>query len=149
MARLTNMTKVRSAAVLTLLALGLLGACARGTNGGEAAAPAGSDVVSTAPESTGPGTTATPPPTESPSAPGGPVGSASPGDLTLTGQVEQGVEPGCLIMRSGGKTYELTSVNHSVVYAGAVVVVTGHIVTGMMSHCQQGPIFQVTSARPA
>jgi hypothetical protein len=35
------------------------------------------------------------------------------------------------------------------VKAGADLVVTGHVVTGMMSHCQQGQIFAVTSARLA
>ena len=30
---------------------------------------------------------------------------------------------------------------------GATVVVTGHVLTGVMSHCMQGQPFQVTSAR--
>ncbi len=80
---------------------------------------------------------------ESPSA----APSASAGELTLSGQVEQGVEPGCLILHAGGKNYELMTDDHTVVHVGAQVVVTGHIATGMMSHCQQGQIFQVTSAR--
>jgi hypothetical protein len=151
MARLTSMTRVRTAAALALIVLGLAGACAApGTSadgGSSAGAPAtsGDTTSPSAPDSPLPTAGVITPPTASP----GPVGSALPGDITLRGQVEAGVEPGCLIMQSGGKTYELYSVDRSVVRPGANLVLTGHVVTGMMSHCQQGQIFQVTSARPS
>ncbi|HKT01114.1 MAG TPA: DUF5818 domain-containing protein, partial [Rugosimonospora sp.] len=84
-----------------------------------------------------------------PAAPVSPGGSKAPGDLTLSGTVEQGVEPGCLILRTDtGKGYELSPGNHVQLKVGDQVVVTGKVATGMMSHCQQGPIFQVSSVRP-
>ena len=73
--------------------------------------------------------------------------TATGAELTLNGRVEQGVEPGCLILRAGGRTYELMARDQNVVRAGATVVVTGHVLTGVMSHCMQGQPFQVTSAR--
>ncbi|MEN3304904.1 MAG: hypothetical protein V7603_1106 [Micromonosporaceae bacterium] len=129
--------------VLAVVCAGALASCARGSTGPGAAAD-GSASPSL------PATSPTPPASSGSPGPGSPPSIRPPSggtELTLTGQVEQGVEPGCLILRSGGKTYELMSDNHTVVRAGAQVVVTGRVVTGMMSHCMQGQIFQVTSAR--
>ena len=83
------------------------------------------------------------------------VSSASKPDLpapsqleqTLTGQVEAGVERGCLILRDTTGTYQLLGGDPTVVYAGANVSLTGHVVTGVMSYCMQGKPFQITQAR--
>lgn len=72
--------------------------------------------------------------------------SAGP-EQTLHGQVEAGVEHGCLIMQASGGTYLLMGGDPKIVYAGATVTVTGHLVTGVMSYCMQGRPFQVTHAQ--
>jgi hypothetical protein len=128
-------------AVLAVIFVGALASCAKGSTGSGAAggdSASASEPAASAPASPTPGGSSGAPSVRPPSA---------GAEMTLTGQVEQGVEPGCLVLRSGGKTYELMSDNHAVVRAGAQVVLTGHVVTGMMSHCMQGQIFQVTSAR--
>ena len=66
---------------------------------------------------------------------------------TLTGTVEDGVEPKCLIMRTGGKSYQLMGGDPNIVKAGNNVEVRGHVVTGMMSYCMQGQPFQITQAK--
>jgi hypothetical protein len=129
-----------------VVVVGSLASCGGRSSGGSGAAGGGASPsvppTASAPASAAPSQHPPSRPVPSAGAPGG--GS---GELTLTGRVEEGVEPGCLIMRYGGRTYELMSNNHTVVRAGAQVVVTGHVVTGMASYCQQGLIFQVTSAR--
>ncbi len=133
-----------------LLAAGLLAGCANGAN--RTASPGGSMTPSTSPSpasspSSEPSSEPSPslssglslPPTKPP---------ATGLQQTLTGQVEAGVERGCLILRDEGGTgtYQLVGADTKVVYAGARVSVTGHLVTGMMSYCMQGRMFQVTSA---
>jgi hypothetical protein len=125
----------------------LLAGCAGGgTNTGAPATPGGS--VSASPNSSGgPGSnpdqpTSTPPLTVSPTQPAGP-------EMTLTGPVEEGVEQGCLIMRTQGKVYLLMGGDKTVVKAGATVQVKGRVNTGIMSYCQQGQPFQVSEAHPA
>jgi hypothetical protein len=134
-----------------LLAAGLLAGCANGAN--RTATPGGSMTPSTpSTPSASPSGGATPSPSASsglslpPSKP-----PATGVQQTLTGQVEDGVERGCLILRDEGGTgtYQLVGADTKVVYAGARVSVTGHLVTGMMSYCMQGRMFQVTSARAA
>jgi hypothetical protein len=143
------MARRLAAALGAATLIAVLAGCAAGSTGSGTASSGGPSpsgaVTATAPPSAAPATSAAPTPTTPAPRPtaGGPTG----GELTLTGQVEQGAEPGCLILRSGGRTYELMTGDRTVVRAGAQVVVTGHVVTGMMSHCMQGQLFQVTSAR--
>ena len=68
-------------------------------------------------------------------------------DQTITGQVEAGVERGCLILTDSTGTYQLLGGDPTIVYAGASVSLTGHVVTGVMSYCMQGKPFQITQAR--
>lgn len=145
------MVKRLAAAVLAAIVVGALAGCGAassgtGASGTSGASAGGSTYPSTSSPSPWPAAASTAPAT--PAGPGrsGTGASTAAGELTLTGRVEQGVEPGCLIMQANGRTYELISGN-PVVRAGAQVVVTGHLATGMMSHCQQGQMFQVTSAR--
>ncbi len=76
-------------------------------------------------------------------------GATPTGDLTLTGQVEAGVEVGCLILKQGGMTYLLVGGDPAVVKAGAQVRVTGWVNPKVVSHCMQGTPFQVTGAQSA
>jgi hypothetical protein len=72
-------------------------------------------------------------------------GAAQP-EQTITGQVEAGVERGCLVLRDATGTYQLLGGDPTVVYPGANVSLTGHVVTGVMSYCMQGKPFQITHA---
>lgn len=82
------------------------------------------------------------------SLPPSPHPSDRSGQQTLVGQVQAGVEPGCLVLRDSTGTYQLMGGDPTVVYAGARVRVVGHVVTGVMSYCQQGRPFQVSQASP-
>ena len=132
---------------------------------------AGCSAATTPEAGTSPEATASPtgsvPPSPSPTPTTAPVGSApaSPSppftfppsgsdksapaqpDQTVVGQVEPGVEPGCLILRDTTGTYELLGGDPTIVYAGSNVSLTGHVVTGVMSHCMQGKPFQITQSR--
>lgn len=96
-------------------------------------------------------------PSASASADGAPGSSLSPrpdasqptgkgGTVELRGTVESGVEAGCLILTTGGKTYNLLGGDRSVVKAGAKVVVRGTEEPDTMTICQQGTPFRVTEA---
>jgi hypothetical protein len=78
--------------------------------------------------------------------PSDPVSSEKPDKddiVELRGTVEAGVEPGCLILQSGGKTYGLYGGDPNVLKAGAKVVVRGLPQPDMVTTCQQGIPFQV------
>jgi hypothetical protein len=68
---------------------------------------------------------------------------------TLTGRVEQGVEAGCLIMKTPDGTYLLLGGDRQVVQAGAWVTVLGKANPTLITTCQQGTPFEVTEARQA
>ncbi|BCJ33776.1 hypothetical protein Athai_12790 [Actinocatenispora thailandica] len=69
---------------------------------------------------------------------------------TYTGTVTQGVEPGCTILRGSGGTYELVGADAAakkVLRPQASVEVRGYIEHGLMSHCMQGQMLKVVSAK--
>jgi hypothetical protein len=129
--------------LVSLLALGLITGCAGGTGNPIAG---GSSV----PSSAGPSASSDGPTPASSSSPSSPAAGATPpatGDITLTGQIETGVEAHCLILRTNGSTYQLVGGDPNIVKAGSNVVVSGHVVKGMMSYCMQGQPFQISQAR--
>jgi hypothetical protein len=78
--------------------------------------------------------------------------SASPPEMTLSGQVVEGVEAGCLLLDTGDGEYLLVVPGHvgrSAVRAGARLVVRGRVEPGLVSYCQQGTPFLVSEVRPA
>ncbi|MEW2383232.1 hypothetical protein AB0873_14250 [Micromonospora sp. NPDC047707] len=129
-----------------------LGACGGQGTGDGTPTPTGASPVtdSPIPEPTTPG--AVPPtspaaptqpvPTVSPKQPGGPTKPPPVGAATLTGKVESGVEPGCLLLDG----YLLIGGPRDVLTAGATVTVTGKIQPDMMTTCQQGIPFLVETA---
>lgn len=71
---------------------------------------------------------------------------------TLTGTVEAGVEPNCKLIRDDAGSHTLYFDDPSLKTQAAVgktVTVTGHSKPGMMTTCQQGTPFIVTSVAPA
>jgi hypothetical protein len=137
-----------TAAAGTLCAVLLLTGCASGGSG-HSAAPGGSVSGTPSGPATGspaPGSPDSPSPLPSglslpPSARPAPTGTQ-----TLTGDVEAGVEHGCLILHDSGRTYQLIGGDPAVVHAGARVRVTGRVATGIKSFCMQGLPFQVVEA---
>jgi hypothetical protein len=133
----------RAAVGLVCVALALAG-CARSPSGSgshpeggpSATTPAAAPPAESSPSAASP--PAATPPATSP--------SASLAELVLTGQVQSGVEAGCLILTDAGRAYELIGGDPAIVKAGARVRVVGHLAVGIMSHCMQGQPFSVDEA---
>jgi len=72
------------------------------------------------------------------------------GGQTLSGTVEAGVEPGCLLLRSAGRQHVLIFDDpalKSQATVGASITVSGTAEPGQMTTCQQGVPFIVTGLR--
>ncbi|MGI5145580.1 hypothetical protein ACQEVC_04150 [Plantactinospora sp. CA-294935] len=93
-----------------------------------------------------PGGAPTPPsdPTANPAPPTTPPrgGAAPSGTTTLSGTVQAGVEPNCVLLDG----YLLVGGPRDVITAGARVTVVGEVRADLMTTCQQGIPFQVQSA---
>jgi len=118
---------------VTLLLLVCLAGCANGPT--EAGAPA------PAPTS----------PSAAPSVPSASAGPTGAGGETITGTVQAGVEPNCLLLQDDKGSHLLiirdTELRKTAA-AGTKVTVTGKSEPGMMSTCQQGIPFIVSAVRP-
>ena len=78
--------------------------------------------------------------------------SAGGASETLTGTVEAGVEPNCKLIRDAAGNHVLyfdDPLLKTKAPVGKKVTVTGHSKSGMMTTCQQGTPFIVTSVGPA
>jgi hypothetical protein len=136
------------AGVLSLSGCTTAGDGDRASGGSVSAAPSSATPGSEAPGFQSPGprpSSAVPPPL-------GPTGGVSPiGELTLTGELQEGVEPGCVVLRTGDKLYVLIGGDRSKMQGStsSKVTVTGKPEPGLMTTCQQGTPFRVTEMRPA
>ncbi|WP_406075027.1 hypothetical protein [Micromonospora sp. NBC_01638] len=74
--------------------------------------------------------------------PGGPSTPPGVGETTLSGTVQGGVEPNCVLLDG----YLLLGGPRDVLMAGVRVEVIGRAEPGMMTTCQQGIPFVVSSA---
>jgi Protein of unknown function (DUF5818) len=132
-----SQTGVLRALAGLLLAAALLAACGE-PDAGDAGAAAGG---------AGSTTTAVAVPTTSPTTSPAPTGG---GQVTATGTVHAGVEPGCLLLHADqGTVYLLVGGDRGKLRAGGRVQVTGRLAPDLLSTCQQGEPLQVASARPA
>lgn len=121
-----------------LLAVALLAACA--DTGGTDGEAAGGASPSTAPE-TAP-TTTPPTPTTAPGSPG-------KSQITATGTLRDGVEPGCVLLQSEqGAVYLLVGGDRGKLTAGGRVQVTGVLSPDLLSICQEGQPLLVSSIKP-
>lgn len=65
-------------------------------------------------------------------------------ELTVTGTVEQGVEAGCIVLRTAsGTTYQLSGPLVSGLALDREATVRGSIDTAVATTCQQGPLLRV------
>ncbi|MEV4349356.1 hypothetical protein AB0J83_33275 [Actinoplanes sp. NPDC049596] len=110
-----------------------------------------------APAASGPSPSASevidmPVPTGKPSGPTGEPSRPAAGAKTITGTVAAGVEPNCLLLNDSSGSYLLVFDDAAMrrdAKVGAKVTVVGQAQQGMMSTCQQGTPFLVTSIRAA
>ena len=122
----------RLAAAVLFVLLGLATGCANAGSGsaGGTSGPSGppTPISSTA--------TPAPGPTES-------------GSITVDGIVERGVEPGCLVLRAGARSYLLVQGGGGSSASGVPVAVpvrvSGQVLTGIASYCQQGTPLEVST----
>lgn len=75
--------------------------------------------------------------------------SGSMAEMTITGQVEAGVEAGCLLLHSDGTAYVLVGGDRGIVRAGARVTVRGRPNPDLVTTCMQGVPFEVMAAQTA
>lgn len=139
-------------------ALALVAGCGGGAD--ESPQPGGSVSVPPSSSPTNPTSPASPSPA-SPTPPASqPPPATTPGQkptggaqMTITGQVVEGVEAGCLLLHTAdSKDYLLVmpaGVDRSAVRAGARLRVRGQFQPGLMSYCQQGTPFVVSEVGPA
>ncbi|MFI5844438.1 hypothetical protein ACIA8K_32555 [Catenuloplanes sp. NPDC051500] len=133
------MTLRRFPLILAAVAVLAASACASPGSSPESGAPAapGSSSAAAAPD---PGLPLETPP-DMTGKPGKPI------EVTVTGQVTAGVEPGCRLLSDGRNSYLLLGGDETVAAVGAQVTVTGTVGEGMMTTCQQGTPLQVTSVK--
>jgi hypothetical protein len=139
------MRNIRTAYV-ALVACAALSACAAPGDGPATPTPTGAAPVTSPPSpdpSASPSAPADPVPTVPPK--GGPTKPPGAGGTTLTGTVQAGVEPNCLLLDGN----LLIGGPRDLFRPGAKVTVTGRSQPDMMTTCQQGVPFVVESARPA
>lgn len=132
-------------AASALIVCAALSACGgQGASDGTATPTGAAPVTSQpSPEPTAtPGGPVDPTPTVPPK---GPTKPPPAGDTTLTGTIQAGVEPNCLLLDGN----LLIGGPRDVLKPGARVTVTGRSQPGMMTTCQQGTPFVVEAARPA
>jgi Protein of unknown function (DUF5818) len=119
-----------------LLAAAMVAACAD-SGAGDGAAGGGSGPT-TAPKTLPTAPTSTTPP-----------GSPGKSRITVTGTLRDGVEPGCVVLRTEqGTAYLLVGGDRSKLTAGGRVQVTGVLSPDLLSICQEGQPLLVSSIKP-
>lgn len=116
---------------LTLLVVLALAGCANGAADDSAGAPAAPSAAPSSAVPTEESTTAVP---------------VDTGTKTISGTITAGVEPGCLLLDDHLLIIRDAALK-SVAEPGATVTATGHAEPGMMTTCQQGTPFIVTTIR--
>ncbi|MEV4515074.1 hypothetical protein AB0K00_39710 [Dactylosporangium sp. NPDC049525] len=117
--------------LLVAVVASALGGCAAASDETPAAPPSFSAVPSLAPSLA-----------PRPSAP-----AAAPTGMTISGEVVEGVETGCLLLKTTGPLYLLIGGDRTALQVGKRVTVVGTPQPDLMSTCQQGTPFQVVSVR--
>ena len=123
----------------------LLSACGGGTSpsSGSASAPP------TSPPPASPPSSLPPPASPSPSTlPEDLVVPPAGRETVLTGTVEAGVEPGCLLLQASGVLHQLVGAVQGLA-PGQRATVRGRPDPGLLTTCQQGTPFVVASSAPA
>jgi hypothetical protein len=72
---------------------------------------------------------------------------AAASGMSISGEVVEGVEAGCLLLKTPDTLYLLVGGDRAALQVGKRVTVVGTPQPGLMSTCQQGSPFQVVSVR--
>ncbi len=165
---------VRGVATLACLALGLIGvaACAPPASDTGTSVGTGTTAGASAPGAIVPSSSSGPALNSSAPAPGGPVpqpsvtllpvpptvritvkppqpvpptAAESDGTMTISGTIFQGAEPVCKLISVQKVIYLLLADDSMQITTGDEATVTGHVEHGIMTHCQQGIPFQVST----
>ena len=142
------MTTRHSTVIVGLFAAALAGTLLAGCaeSDGGTAQPGGSMSATPTPSESG-STSPTPSPSPSFSAvPIPPTGGAN-GEITVTGVIEEGVEPNCMLLKTADKSYLLIGGDRALIQQGGRLTVRGKPEPGLMTTCQQGVPFQVAEAK--
>lgn len=142
-----SMRHLMLAATVALLLTGCADPAQPGLPGGSVTSP-GSSAAPSSPPSAGtrPSTATQLTLTTQPLPPRPP---ARPGEVTVHGTVQEGVEASCLLLAADdGTQYLLVGGDRQILRPGATVVVEGRLESGMMTTCQQGTPLTVVTARP-
>jgi hypothetical protein len=129
-------------AAVAALAAVLLAGCAGGS---------GDDDAQSSPSATPPATAPSPPatgPTEPPSTipvspPLRPPSTIRSGELTISGDIVAGVEPGCTLLDTGTALFLLFGPDIDELRTGTTATVRGEVRADMASTCQQGTPFEI------
>lgn len=78
-----------------------------------------------------------------------PTSRSSTGEVTVRGVTKDGVEAGCVLLTpdAGGPDYLLLGGDRAIIEAGGHLEVTGRQNPDLLSYCQQGTAFEVSSVR--
>jgi hypothetical protein len=142
------MTGRRLSLLTALLAVVIIAGCARTADSGgtSAGAPGPVPSVSADPSIAADPARSPTPPTSDPPPP------SAAGALSISGEVTAGVEPNCLLLTGPDGEHLLVFDDESMrakAKVGTRITVTGRAEPAMMSTCQQGIPFVVTSVRAA
>lgn len=118
----------------------LLGGCAAASD--NAAAPSAAPTLSPVPSQV----SVVPAPSRPAAAPTSGSRAGASG-MSVSGEVVEGVEAGCLLLQTPGTLYLLIGGDRAALQVGKRVTVVGTPQPGLMSTCQQGTPFQVVSVR--
>jgi hypothetical protein len=130
-------------AAIAVTTVAVLTGCGVQVEGGSSASSAAAPLPTTSLPATSPPTTSSPASGTPPSStPAEPVGTSSGPMLQLDGVAEQGVEPGCVVFRTGGRQYLLLGAKVRVPME-VPIRVRGVVLTGVLSYCQQGTPLKV------
>jgi hypothetical protein len=78
---------------------------------------------------------------------GGGLSPLPQGEITLTGTAQEGVESGCVLLRTNQGLYLLIGGDRKTITGGGTLVVRGKVVPDLVTTCQQGTPFQVSDVR--
>jgi hypothetical protein len=67
--------------------------------------------------------------------------------MIITGDVVEGVEPGCTLLRTPEKLYLLIGGDRAVIMSSTRLTVRGRLALNILTTCQQGTPFQVAEVR--
>jgi hypothetical protein len=135
---------------VSLLIAGALVGCGRAANTSQ---PGGSVPASTTPEPTpnptpSAGASGSRSPSGQPNVTSTFTGTKSSGQVTIRGQVEEGVEAGCVLLKTDdGKAYLLVGGDRALISGGGRLEVVGEPKPDLMTTCQQGTPFEVAQVR--